>query len=160
MRLVLAILVLLAGCGQGHKADAPPPAPYDPEAIAHFCGMALGEHPGPKGQIWLDDQKQPLWFASVHDTLAFTFLPEEPKDIRAIYVTDMARAPSWRQAELGGWLDARKAFFVLGSGASGGMGAPEAVPFSEWAAAEAFAKQRGGRVVDFDGIVAGDILGR
>lgn len=159
MRLVLALLVLLTGCGQGNKTAVPPPAPYDPQAVAHFCGMTLGEHPGPKGQIWLADQKQPVWFSSVHDTVAFTMLPEEPKDIRAIYVTDMAKAPSWRNAQLGGWIDALDAFYVVGSDAAGGMGVPEAVPFSDKAAAGSFAKQHGGTVVDFAGIPAVEILG-
>lgn len=156
---VVIPLLLLAACDQGKKAQAPAAAPYDPGAVAHFCGMTLGEHPGPKGQIWVDGEKQPVWFTSVHDTIAFTLLPEEPKDLRAIYVTDMAKAPSWAQADKGGWIEARHAFYVIDSDATGGMGTPEAVPFSTRDSAESFAKTHGGRVVDFDGIPKDYILG-
>ena len=154
---VLAVLALCA-CGQDKQAEKPPPAPYDAAATAQFCGMALGEHRGPKGQIWLEDQKKPLWFTSVHDTIAFTMLSEEPKNIRAIYVSDMANAPSWAQAELGGWVDAEKAFYVVGSGVRDDMGTSEAVPFSARSAAEAYARDHGGRVVTLKDIPKDQIL--
>jgi hypothetical protein len=48
------------------------------------------DHPGPNGQIFIKGQAEPVWFASVRDTVAFTLLPEEPKDVTAIYVNDMA----------------------------------------------------------------------
>ncbi len=156
--LVLAVLALGA-CDQEKKAEVPPPAPYDAQATAHFCGMTLGEHAGPKGQIWIDDQSKPYWFTSVHDTIAFTLLPEEPKGIRVIYVNDMAKAPSWDQAALGGWIDAAKAVFVIDSDVKGGMGTPEEVPFSDQSAAEAFARQHGGRIVTFSEIPKDHILG-
>jgi copper chaperone NosL len=157
--LALLLVLLLAACDQDKKAEAPPPAPYDPQAVAHFCGMAVGEHPGPKGQIWVDAQSKPVWFTSVHDTIAFTLLPEEPKDIRAIYVNDMANAPNWQHADQGGWIEARKAFYVIGSTVSGGMGTPEEVPFSDKNRAVAFAQQQGGRVVTWEQIPKDDILG-
>jgi copper chaperone NosL len=149
----------LAACDQNKTADMPAPAPYDAAAIGHFCGMALGEHPGPKGQIWVDSQATPYWFTSVHDTIAFTLLPEEPHGIRAIYVSDMAKASSWAHAEDGGWVDAHKAFFVIEGRVSGGMGQAEEVPFSDKAAAEAFTRQNGGRIVSFDDIPKDNILG-
>ena len=71
-------------------------------------------------------------------------LPEEPKDIRAIYVSDMGRAPSWEKPGATNWVDAKQATFVIGSRMKGGMGADEAVPFSDKAAAEDFA-ENGGR---------------
>ena len=155
--LVLAVLTLTS-CNKEKTAEIPLPAPYDAQAIGHFCGMALSEHPGPKGQIWVESQPKPYWFASVHDAIAFTLLPEEPKDISVIYVNDVAKAPSWEHAEDGGWIDARKAFFVIESSLSGGMGTPEEVPFSDKIAAEAFARKNGGRVVSFEDIPKDDIL--
>ncbi|HXP96466.1 MAG TPA: nitrous oxide reductase accessory protein NosL [Telmatospirillum sp.] len=160
-RTLLATLAILsvAACGPTKQAEQPPPAPFDAQASAHFCGMAVGEHPGPKGQVWLDDQKQPLWFSSVHDTIAFTLLPEEPKNIRVIYVSDMTKAPSWDRATEGGWVDARTATYVVGSRTMGGMGITEEVPFSDKAAAETFARRNGGKLVAFDDIPKDDILG-
>ena len=92
-------------------------------------------------------------FTSVRDTIAFTMSPEEPKNIAAIYVNDMANA-DWNDPGRDNWIDARKAWYVIESGRIGGMGAPEAVPFSTQHQAEAFAGQYGGRVVDFDSIPA------
>ena len=157
--ILLVAILALGACDQRDKAEMPPPAPYDAQATAHFCGMTLAEHAGPKGQIWIADQAGPYWFTSIHDTIAFTLLAEEPKAIRAIYVNDMAKAPSWAQAELGGWIDAEKAYFVVDSGAQGGMGSAEEVPFSDRDAATAYARQHGGRVVTFNDIPRDHILG-
>jgi copper chaperone NosL len=81
--------------------------------------------------------------------LAFTMLPEEPKDIQAIYVSDMGKAPSWDKPGVSNWVEAHHAVFVIGSRMKGGMGADEAVPFSDGAAAEKFASEQGGRIVSF-----------
>ena len=85
-------------------------------------------------------------------------LPEEPKDIRAIYVSDMAKAPNWDKPGADNWVDARQAFFVIESDVRGGMGTAEAVPFSTEAAAAAFVKDHGGGVVRFDAIPRDYIL--
>ncbi|MDR3439376.1 nitrous oxide reductase accessory protein NosL [Telmatospirillum sp.] len=160
-RFLLALLALLivAGCKPAQQAEIPPPATLDPAATAHFCGMAVGEHPGPKGQVWLDDQKQPLWFSSVHDTIAFTLLPEEPKNIQAIYVSDMGKAPPGGGTPEDAWVEARQAVFVIESRIAGGMGGNEEVPFADRAAALAFVNQNGGRVVAFAEIPKDGILG-
>lgn len=155
---VLAALAL-AACSPQKKAEIPSPAPFDPQASAHFCGMAVGEHPGPKGQVWVAEQAQPMWFSSVHDTIAFTLLPEEPKDIQAIYVSDMAKAKSWDAATEGGWVEARQAVYVIDSNVAGGMGGGEEVPFSDRTAAESFAGRHGGHVVAYDQIPRDHILG-
>jgi copper chaperone NosL len=76
-------------------------------------------------------------------------LPEEPKDIQAIYVSDMGKAPSWDKPGAANWIEAHRAVFVIGSRRKGGMGADEAVPFSDRAAAEKFASEHGGRIVSF-----------
>jgi copper chaperone NosL len=86
-------------------------------------------------------------------------MPDQPRDIRAIYVSDMARAPSWDEPGATNWIDARKAFFVIGSRKQGGMGAAEAVPFGNRAAADAFAAANGGNVVTLAEIPGGYVLG-
>jgi copper chaperone NosL len=146
--LLLVLLVLLVGCDKEKEAaKAPPPAALTQQAIGHFCGMALVEHPGPKGQILLRGDDRPVWFTSARDTIAFTLLDEESKAIRAIYVSDMGKAPSWDEPGATNWVEARQAWFVLGSDRRGGMGAEEAVPFSDHAAADRFAAEHGGRVL-------------
>lgn len=146
------MVVLLAGLAAGcNNQDAAKPAPQEiTEAVkAEFCGMALAEHPGPKGQLFLRGQDKPLWFASVRDTFAFTMLPEMPKNIAAIYVNDMGRVRSWATPEPGTWVEARNAVYVIGSRHRTGMDTDEAVPFGDPAAARQFAVENGGRVVNY-----------
>jgi len=158
---VLAASVLLAaGCDRG-GGQAPPPSPNGvlAEATGYYCGMLLADHEGPKGQIHLSGREAPVWFSSVRDTIAFLRLPEEPRDITAVYVNDMAQAKRWDQPEEGAWVEAHEAWFVLGSDRMGGMGAPEAVPFSVKEAAEAFRARHGGRLARLDEIPDEYVLG-
>lgn len=149
--LLLALLVplTLAGCNDKQAAKIPPPHRMTAEDIGHYCGMNVLEHPGPKGHIFVASLIEPVWFSSVRDTIAFTMLPDEPRDIQAIYVSDMAKAASWDKPGPDDWVEARKAFFVIGSRAKSGMGGDEAVPFSDRAAAEKFVGENGGRIVEF-----------
>lgn len=150
----------LAGCNDKKTAEAPPaPNEMTASAIGHYCGMNVIEHTGPKGQIILASRKDPVWFSSARDAISFTMLPEEPKDIRAIYVSDMAKAPSWEEPGVANWVDAKKAFFVIGSRMKGGMGADEAVPFSDKGAAEKFASENGGQVKAFAEVPKEYVLG-
>lgn len=155
-----AVLLLLAACGEEQQASAPP-APHEvtDEAIGHYCGMALAEHSGPKGQAILQSRDEPVWFSSARDAIAFTKLPEEPKDIAAIYVTDMAAVKDWDHPEPGTWVDARRAWYVIGSTRKGGMGGDEAVPFGQEQAARHFAEAHGGEVVAFDAVPESYVLG-
>lgn len=163
-RLACIALVLaaaaLAGCRDETKSSAlPPPHALSADAIGNYCGMNVLEHPGPKGQILLAGWPEPVWFSSARDTFAYTLLPEESKTIAAIYVSDMARAESWDNPGIKNWIDARKASFVIGSRMRSGMGADEAVPFSDRAAAERFVAEHGGRIVGFAEVPRDYILG-
>jgi copper chaperone NosL len=156
---LLGILLLagLAACEPAEEAKAPAPQELTREAIGHYCNMIVADHLGPKAQIHLADREAPLWFSSARDAIAFTLLPEEPKNVTAIYVNDMGQA-SWDAPEADTWIDAKTAWYVLGSAKSGGMGAPEAVPFKDQAAAESFVAEHGGRVVAFSEIPSDYIL--
>jgi copper chaperone NosL len=149
----------LAGCNDQKTAEAPPPFELTASAIGHYCGMNVLEHSGPKGQIILASRKEPVWFSSARDALSFTMLPEEPKDIRAIYVSDMAKAPSWSKPGAANWIDAKKASYVVGSRRKSGMGADEAIPFSDRSAAEKFAAENGGRIVAYAEVPREYVLG-
>ena len=121
--------------------------------------MNLFEHPGPKGQIFVDGRKDPLWFSSARDTIAFVRLPEQPETVVVAYVNDMGRAVHWDHPDAGAWVKASDAWYAIGSRRTGGMGADEAVPFAAEDKAKAFAAQFGGRVVSFVGIPQGYVLG-
>ncbi len=149
----------LSGCNDQKIAEAPPPQEMTASAVGRYCGMNVMEHTGPKGQIILASRKEPVWFSSARDAISFTMLPEEPKDIRAIYVSDMAKAPDWDKPGTTNWVDAKQAFFVVGSRVKGGMGGDEAVPFSDRSVAEKFTAENGGRVMAFADVPKDYILG-
>jgi copper chaperone NosL len=148
---VFLSLLLLLSCSETELVETPPPQELSRDAVGYFCQMTVVEHTGPKGQVILADREEPLWFVSVRDTLVFTALPGEPKNISAIYVTDIGRA-DWDNPEPGTWLDAREAWYVVNSDRAGGMGAPEIVPFGKKEDAEQFISLHGGAVLAFDAI--------
>lgn len=151
--------IALGGCRDEGPAEMPRPFALTADAIGRYCGMNVLEHEGPKGQIILGKIPEPIWFSSARDAVAFTMLPEEPRDIAAIYVSDMAVAASWQEPGAENWIDAREAFYVIGSSLRGGMGAAETVPFSSLDAAQNFAAQNGGEVVAFGDIPPDYVLG-
>ena len=148
------LLAILAACGgDERRAEAPPPPQaITTEAVGHYCGMALNEHIGPKGQIYLQGRDTPVWFSAIKQVFAYTVLPEEPKAISAIYVNDMAGAERGQQPDPAAWIDARHAYYVIESRYIGGMGAEDAMPFAQLAQAEAFAHIHGGRVAAFNDV--------
>ncbi|EFI49994.1 nitrous oxide reductase accessory protein NosL [Afipia sp. 1NLS2] len=156
---IAAVAITLAACNQDESASAPPPISLKDDALGVFCGMNVLEHPGPKGQIITASRIDPYWFTSVRDTVAFTLMPDQPRDIRAIYVSDMGVAPSWEEPGATNWINARKAFFVIESRRRSGMETDEAVPFGNRAAADAFVASNGGRIVSFDQIPKTYVLG-
>jgi len=143
-------LLILPGCSEEKAAEVPPPVATAPDATGRYCGMLLAEHAGPKGQILLKSGGDPVWFTSVRDTFTFLALPEEPKDVAAVYVSDMGKAPSWEKPGDSNWILADKAIYVVESDRIGGMGGVEAVPFGDKAAADTFIERHGGRIVPFD----------
>ncbi|GHD07586.1 nitrous oxide reductase accessory protein NosL [Tianweitania populi] len=155
----LAASLLLGACSEEKVAEMPPPFALTEEAMGRYCGMNVLEHAGPKGQIILDKIPEAIWFSSARDALAFTMLPEEPRNIAAIYVSDMSKAPSWDQPGAENWIDAKTAYFVIESQQRGGMGNEEAVPFSKESDADAFVAKHGGRVVGFNDVPQQYILG-
>ena len=154
---VLLLVFLLPACEPAKVAEAPAAKTLTRDASGYYCLMTVMHHSGPKGQIFLSDKTEPLWFTSVRDVIAFTLSPEEPRNIVAIYINDMSNA-DWDNPGVDNWIDANKAWYVIGSKKSGGMGAPEAIPFSTKENAEVFAKNEGGVVYDFSTIPEAYIL--
>ncbi|MEW9612607.1 nitrous oxide reductase accessory protein NosL [Shinella sp. S4-D37] len=145
--LLVAALVLLSACRE-EAVQSTVPQDMTPETLGHYCQMNLLEHPGPKAQVFLEGNAAPLFFSQVRDAIAYMRGPEQVAPILAVYVTDMGRAgATWDRPGDGNWVVADEAFYVLGSARAGGMGAPEAVPFSSRERAEDFALAEGGRVL-------------
>lgn len=154
--LACAALLNSIGCEKQPGIATPEPHTLTRDASGYYCLMTVVYHKGPKGQIILSDGKV-NWFTSVRDTIAFTLLPEEPKNIAAIYVNDMSQA-NWDNPGEDNWIDARSAWYVIGSQRVGGMGAAEAVPFASQPSAQAFTEKHGGKMVAFKDIPPDYIL--
>lgn len=152
------MLVALAACREDDTAALPAPVTMSEEAVGHFCQMALLEHPGPKAQVHLSGMPHPLFFSQVRDAIAYQRMPEQSHLIRVIYVSDMAKAASWDSPGADNWITADEAHYVVGADVTGGMGAPELVPFSERSAAEAFANENDGRVLALSEIADTEVL--
>ena len=157
LTFILLVATLTGACSDRQPAVMPAPQELTRDAVGYYCGMTVLDHQGPKGQVFLSDRQQPLWFTSIRDTLTFTLLPGEPKNIAAIYVTDIGHA-SWDQPEPGTWIEAREAFYVLGSDRVGGMQTPEVVPFATREDAMLFMQQHGGEIFLFDTIPRESII--
>lgn len=147
--LIAALLTAsLAACGE-KAAELTQPREPNRDSLGFYCRMTLAEHKGPKGQILPRGWPEPLWFSSVRDAL--TYVEQDivsDREIAGFWVNDMG-VGTWEQPAPGSWIDARRAHFVVGSSKESGMGASEAVPFKERAAAEVFAKEFGGRITDY-----------
>lgn len=160
MRIAMLCAVLLAACGGESARDAaPPPAQINDDAIGYYCGMNVIEHAGPKAQIFIEGEDEPLWFSQARDGVVFTRLPEETAEITAFYVTDMGDGVDWNATRDFVWIAAADAYFVIDSNRAGGMGAPETVPFGKLADAERYRARYGGRIVSLDEIPDEYVLG-
>ena len=147
MKRALLFALALAACRE-EVAQNTDPVALTPETLGHFCQMNLLEHEGPKGQVHLDGLPgAPLFFSQVSDLVTYLRLPEQSNAVLAIYVSDMgADGATWDQPGATNWTKAATATYVVGSDATGGMGAPELVPFADPAAAKAFAARRAGKL--------------
>lgn len=153
MKRLLVALMLLSACREEAAQDVTA-LDLTPETTGFYCQMNLLEHPGPKAQAHLEGMPgMPLFFSQVRDGIAFTRMPEKLAPLLVLYVNDMGRqGATWEEPGPGNWIRADDAWYVLGSGRQGGMGAPETVPFADEAAARAFAAAEGGEVMRLDAI--------
>jgi len=142
MPLVLALT--LAACHQ----QAAPVAPQEIDAgtSCSLDGMALADFPGPKGQILYATGK-PDFFCDTFEMFSIYLQPEQKKRITGIFTQDMGKT-DWEKPQ-GHWIDARQAYYVLGSKKTGSMG-PTLAAFASQQDAEAFAGQFGGKMLRFD----------
>lgn len=156
---LLLLVPLLFGCNKSEATDHVHKAEMIHEHDrCHLCGMVITKYPGPKGQVHLKAEKTVPKFCSVRDMFNFALQSENKRQIDYMMVHDAGKT-DWDQPDDGAFIDAKNAFYVYGTTKKAVMG-PAVVPFSTRAAAEAFAKEYGGRVLSFDDItlelLAGD----
>ena len=68
------------------------------------------------------------------------------------------KAKSWKEPGFDNWIEAGAAWFVVDSKQTGGMGAPETIPFGTEEGAKEFAASNGGRVLRLDDIPVDYVL--
>ncbi len=136
----LLALAALAGCGKEAPAT---PATITGDTLCALDGMLLTDFPGPKGQIQYASGETEF-FCDTVELVSMILQPESRRPVRAAFTQDMA-ATDW-DTPRDHWIDAREAYFVVGSDARGSMG-PTFATFARRGDAAAFAKSRGGEVL-------------
>lgn len=167
---------LLAGClGDSGPAEAPDPIALDGGLQCDVCGMVIGEHFGPNGQLFYEDfepggHENPARFDALAACL-FPYLFQQDQQGHTpigAYATDysaveytletVAEQPyisSHTAAE--SFAPAETLHYVVDSSLQGAMG-PDFFPFGDRADAEDVAEEYGGRVIGFEEI-SPDLLG-
>lgn len=136
------VLAALSGCGAEPPAT---PREFGVDTVCSLDGMLLADFPGPKGQIqYVTGETE--FFCDTVELLSMILQPETTRAVRAAFTQDMGRA-DW-DAPRDHWIDARQAYYVVGSDARGSMG-PTFPSFARQEDADGFAKGRGGRVLRF-----------
>ena len=150
---VMALLaVFLTGCSESEELVTEKPAPVHFESgdECHVCGMIITSFDGPKGQAITAREPETRKFCSTRDMFSWVLQPENAKRDHTLYVHDMAQT-NWESPDDTALIDAREAFFVVGSERTGAMG-PTLASFASESSAVAFANEFGGEVVEFEDV--------
>lgn len=149
---LLMFAVLLAGCsGEAEKvAEKPAPVHFESGDECHVCGMSITRFPGPKGEVITEKEQTVHKFCSTRDMFAWALQPENVKRKHTLYVHDMSQT-EWASPDDAALIDARDAFYVVGSKRKGAMGQTLA-SFSEESAAQDFMAKHGGKVLQYEAI--------
>lgn len=145
LALALSAATLVACGSAGSTSVAPVEITRD--TPCSLDGMTLADFPGPKAQVFYEQQAAPDYFCDTVELFSVLLKPEQQKRVRAVYVQDMAQT-DWQQPS-GHWIDAKTAYYVVGSRLRGSMGASLA-SYAREADARAVAAREGGQVVRFD----------
>jgi copper chaperone NosL len=148
----IAPLGLLSGCSeQAAQQRSLAPVEIDRSTSCELDGMLLADYPGPKAQVHFVGQDKPSFFCDTVELFSTLLAGEQVRAVQAVYVQDMGKA-DWNQPQ-GHWIDAKTAFYVLGSKRHGSMG-PTIGSFAQEADAAKFATEFGGKVLRFGDIKA------
>ena len=144
LALPLILVAVLAACNK-------PAVPVVAQEITagtscSLDGMTLADFPGPKGQIQYTTGS-PDYFCDTMEMFSIYLQPEQKKRVAGIFTQDMAKT-SWEKPQ-NNWIDAKQAFYVVGSKKTGSMG-PTLASFALQQDAEKFAKEFGGKVLPFN----------
>jgi len=144
----LAVLALTACSGSEEQVAAKPdPVHFESGDECHVCGMVIANFPGPKGEAITEKDQHVRKFCSTKDMFAWMLQPENINRDHTLYVHDMAQT-EWERPDDTALIDARNAFFVVGSDRTGAMG-PTLASFATEDAAHGFMMEHGGEVLKY-----------
>ena len=144
-RALLMAGSLLVACSQ-QAAQTLTPVEITRATACSLDGMILADYPGPKAQIHYAGQAEPDFFCDLMEVFNVMLKPEQTRKVLAVYVQDMGQA-DWNNPQ-DHWIDAKTAFYVLGSKKMGSMG-PTLGSFAKEEDAKKFAAAYGGKVLKF-----------
>lgn len=168
---------ILAGClGDSGPAEPPDPIALEGGLQCDVCGMVIGEHFGPNGQLFYEDfepggHENPARFDALEACL-FPYLfqqDQQGRSLVAAYATDYSAVAytietideqpyisSHTAAD--SFAPAESLHYVVDSSLQGAMG-PDFFSFSDSADAEDVASEFDGRVIGFEEVTP-DLLGQ
>lgn len=149
-KILLLTLAMLTACEQPTHQNTTP-IEITRNTACSLDDMILADYPGPKAQIQYANQTQPEYFCDLIELFNVILKPEQSRKINAIYVQDMG-STQWEEPK-GQWIDARTAFYVIGSKKMGSMG-PTFGSFAQEKSAKEFLNMYGGKIYKFDEITA------
>jgi len=124
------------------------PVAFESGDECHVCGMIITELPGAKAQALESRSTQVHKFCSTQDMLSWWLQPENQHLKAELYVHDVAKTP-WEDPLDEHLIDARSAWYVIGSSLAGAMG-PSLVSYSDRQAAQDLVDAKGGRVLSWE----------
>lgn len=150
--LALFVSVLLTACNDDSKttevAEVRGPVAFESGDECHVCGMIITELPGAKAQALESRSNNVHKFCSTQDMVSWWLQPENKHLKAELYVHDVAKTP-WEHPQDEHLIDARSAWYVLGSSLQGAMG-PSLASYGDREAAQALADSKGGRVLSWE----------
>lgn len=161
--VALAAFALTACSGSEEQTTAQAaPVNFATGDECHVCGMVITNFPGPKGQAITEKDQHVRKFCSTRDMFAWALQPENVNRNHTLYVHDMAET-EWASPDDTALVDAREAFYVVGSERTGAMG-PTLASFATGDAANDFMIEYGGKVLKYseitlDHLNTGDPMG-
>lgn len=150
LMILAAILVTACGSNEEQVDAKPEPVHIESGDECHVCGMVIEGFPGPKGEVITEKDQHVRKFCSTRDMFAWMLQPENVNRDHTVYVHDMAQT-EWVSPDDTALIDARMAFYVVGSKRDGAMG-PTLASFANESGAVAFKKEYGGQVLKYGDI--------
>ncbi|MGZ7458749.1 nitrous oxide reductase accessory protein NosL [Pseudomonas sp. Ma2-10] len=145
----LMMCLLLTACDSSAQATYSSAAEaFHPSDECHVCGMIINGFPGPKGEVV--ERAGVKKFCSTAEMIGWWLQPENHHGDAKLYVHDMGRSP-WNAPDDAHLIDAKDAFYVVGTQLKGAMGVVLA-SFSSREAAEKLAAKQGGHLLRFSEI--------